>query len=108
MKPLGSAPNNQWRVTGEEADLVRAGVPPRPLAFAAEPQNVTIDLVRTAIIVVDMQNDFCHPDGWLAHIGVDVAPARTPIEPLRALLPMLRSRDVPVIWLNWHASSSPS
>lgn len=101
MKPLGSVPNNQWQVTGEEVDLVRAAVPPRVVSFAAAPQNVTLDLARTAIIVVDMQNDFCHPDGWLAHIGVDVAPARKPIAPLQSLLPALREKGVPVIWLNW-------
>lgn len=101
MRPLGRAPNNQWRVTADAADLVRAPVPPRPLAFAAAPQNVTIDLARTAIIVVDMQNDFCHPDGWLSHIGVDVEPARKPIAPLSQLVPALRHAEVPVIWLNW-------
>ncbi len=56
---------------------------------------------RTALIVVDIQNDFCHPDGWLASIGVDVAPARKPIAPLQALLPALRHQGVPIIWLNW-------
>jgi nicotinamidase-related amidase len=101
MKPLGSAPKNQWQVTSEDADLVRAPVPARPLAFAAEPQNVTIDLARTALVVVDMQNDFCHPDGWLSHIGVDVTPARKPIAPLQKLVPFLRDADVPIIWLNW-------
>ena len=40
-----------------------------------------IDPKKTAMIVVDMQNDFCHPDGWLAHMGVDVTPARAPIVP---------------------------
>lgn len=101
MKPLGSAPHNQWRVSEEAADLVRAPLPARRLEFDAEPQNVTIDLARTAIIVVDMQNDFCHPDGWLAHIGVDVSPAREPIAPLQRLVPALRDAGVPVIWLNW-------
>lgn len=101
MQPLGSAPNNQWRVTADDADLVRPAVTPRPAAFAAAPQNVTIDLARTAIVVVDMQNDFCHPDGWLSHIGVDVDPARKPIAPLSDLVPALRDAGVPVVWLNW-------
>jgi nicotinamidase-related amidase len=48
-----------------------------------------------------MQNDFCHPDGWLAGIGVDVEPAREPIAPLRQLLPALRARHVPIVWVNW-------
>ena len=55
------------------------------------------------MIVVDMQNDFCHPDGWLASIGVDISPARRPITPLNAFLPKLRLVGVPVIWLNWGA-----
>jgi len=51
--------------------------------------------------VIDMQNDFCHPHGWLASIGVDITPARAPIAPLQALLPSLRRAGVPVAWVNW-------
>jgi biuret amidohydrolase len=99
--PLGSARGNQWRVNANSASLVREAAKPRPLTVDAGNRIVTFDLARTAIVVVDMQNDFCHPDGWLAHIGVDVAPARRPIEPLQRLLPLLRRANVPVIWLNW-------
>jgi nicotinamidase-related amidase len=67
----------------------------------ATPQAIEIDLARTAIVVIDMQNDFCSPDGWLAHIGVDVAGARRPIAPLNDLLPRLRAAGVPVVWVNW-------
>jgi nicotinamidase-related amidase len=98
--PLGVGAN-AWRVSAATANMVRDHRAPRPLDLAAEPKAVTIDLARTAMIVVDMQNDFCHPEGWLAQIGVDVAPARTPIPALRSLLPRLRAAGVPVIWLNW-------
>lgn len=101
MTPLGSAPANRWRVSRETVDMVRPPATPRPLAARAEPQNLVIDLARTAIVVIDMQNDFCSPQGWLAHVGVDVTPARTPITPLAALLPRLRSTGVPVLWVNW-------
>jgi len=67
----------------------------------AEPQHLIIDLARTAIVVIDMQNDFCAKGGWLDHIGVDVTSARRPIGPLQALLPALRAAGVPVIWVNW-------
>src|ERR1700683_1911110 len=87
---LGSAPANQWRVSETHADLVRSPAKPRPITGDAGNRTVTFDLARTAIIVVDMQNDFCHPDGWLAHIGVDVAPACRPVAPLSNLLPLLR------------------
>jgi nicotinamidase-related amidase len=92
---------NAWTVTPAHASLVRPPIEPRPLTLAAEPKQITIDLARTGILVIDMQNDFCHPDGWLASIGVDITPARIPIEPLRQLLPKLRSQKIPVIWVNW-------
>ena len=101
LRPLGSSARNRWSVSETRADLVRRPSPPRPIAVQADGKLVTLDLARTAIIVVDMQNDFCHPDGWLAHCGVDVTPARAPIAPLQRLLPVLRGHDVPVIWVNW-------
>jgi nicotinamidase-related amidase len=99
--PLGSSQRNQWLVSHDSAVLVRAPITPSPVTVQAGDRAVTFDLARTAIIVVDMQNDFCHPQGWLGHKGIDVAPARAPIAPLARLLPQLRAADVPVIWLNW-------
>jgi ureidoacrylate peracid hydrolase len=94
-------PQNSWAVAADRVDLRRSAVEARVVTVEARPQRLTLDLARTALIVVDMQNDFCHPDGWLASIGVDPAPARTPIEPLQRLLPALRGSGTPVIWLNW-------
>ncbi len=101
MIPLGSAAANQWRVTRALVDMTRPPLPPRPVEVAASPKAVRFDLARSAMLVIDMQNDFCHPDGWLGHIGVDVAPAQAPVAPLAALLPALRASGVPVIWVNW-------
>ncbi len=85
------------------ADAVRLGSP-RPQRWAtapALPRPIEFDVARTALVVVDMQNDFCHPAGWLASIDVDVAPARTPIAPLVAGIPTLRDAGVPVVWVDW-------
>ena len=101
LRPLGSSPANLWRVSPAMADLVRDPAPPRPLAIEAQPKALRLDLGHTAIVIVDMQNDFCHPAGWLAGLGVDVGPARSPIGPLRRLLPALRGAGVPVLWVNW-------
>jgi nicotinamidase-related amidase len=92
---------NSWGVSRDHVDTIRPARTPRPITLAATPQTLTLDLAAAALVIVDMQNDFCHPDGWLAHIGVDVTPARGPIEPLRALVPLLRALEVPIIWLNW-------
>ena len=82
LKPLGVAPN-AWMVNETIADITRPQLDPQPAIVATETKNVRFDLAKTAIIVIDMQNDFCHPDGWLAHIGVDITPARQPIQPLQ-------------------------
>ncbi|WP_414529353.1 cysteine hydrolase family protein [Nodularia chucula] len=100
LRTLGVAPN-AWTVNQAIADITRPPKPPQTAILPTETKTLHLDLAKTAIIVVDMQNDFCHPDGWLAHIGVDVTPARQPIVPLNKLLPQLRQVGVPVIWLNW-------
>lgn len=98
---LGATPRNSWAVSADHADLVRAVVPPRPVSFEADPQSLTIDLNRTAMIVVDMQNDFCSKGGWFDSRGIDISPVRAPIDPLNAFLPVLRKARVPLVWLNW-------
>lgn len=100
LRSLG-VPPNAWAVDAETADITRPPLPPRPITLPTETKTLQLDLAKAALIVVDMQNDFCHPDGWLAHIGVDVTPAREPILPLKMLLPQLRTANVPIIWLNW-------
>ena len=100
LRRLGIAPN-AWTVNHAIADISRPPQTPQTAILPTETKTLHLDLAKTAILVIDMQNDFCHPDGWLAHIGVDVTPARTPIEPLQKLLPILRQVNIPVIWLNW-------
>ncbi|MCC5605344.1 cysteine hydrolase family protein [Nostoc sp. CHAB 5834] len=100
LRTLG-VPPNAWTVNDAIADITRPQKPPQHVILSTETKTLRLDLAKAAILVIDMQNDFCHPDGWLAHIGVDVTPARQPIEPLNNLLPELREAGVPVIWINW-------
>ena len=100
MHSLGCPPN-AWSVNRDSADITRPPLPSQPITLITDSKLVRLDLAKSALIVVDMQNDFCHPDGWLAHIGVDVTPTRTPIAPLQNLIPQLRQMGVPIIWLNW-------
>lgn len=100
LRSLG-VPPNAWMVNATLADITRPSLPPQPIDLPTETKQLRLDLAKTALLVIDMQNDFCHPDGWLAHIGVDVTPARAPIGPLKSLLPLLRSAHVPILWVNW-------
>lgn len=101
LTPLGPNPRNRWKVGEDAADLVRDLTPPRPVEIEANPKPVRIDLARSALIIVDMQNDFCHADGWLAGIGVDVTGAGSAIAPLQQVLSAARLVAMPVIWVNW-------
>ncbi len=101
MLPIGPNARNRWTADAERVSLVRPRAVGPVVALPARHQDVELDLGRTAIVVIDMQNDFCSPAGWLAHIGVDVSGAARPIAGLLALLPSLRRSEVPVVWLNW-------
>ena len=90
-----SAGTRSWTLSATHADLTGGGVPAgRPVEVDAAPQRLTIDLERTAIVVVDMQNDFCHPEGWFAQKGLGIRAARRPIAILRRLLPAWSVRVV--------------
>jgi hypothetical protein len=90
LKPLGTGPNAWW-VNGEVADISRQSPEPRLVNLSTDTKLLRLDTNKLACLVVDMQNDFCHPDGWLASIGVDVAPAREAIAPLQTLLPWAKA-----------------
>jgi ureidoacrylate peracid hydrolase len=47
---------------------------------------------QTALVVIDMQNDFLHPDGWYSKSGVDIS------EPTKTLVAEARVRGVPIVW----------
>jgi nicotinamidase-related amidase len=98
---MGTNPGQSWQVTPDAVDMTRPSPPVRPLAIAAEPQNITVDAAKSALLIVDMQNDFCTKGGWLDSRGIDISPNRKPIAPLAALIEGFRSRDIPVVWVNW-------
>ena len=51
----------------------------------------------TAIVVIDMQTDFCAPGGYVDSMGYDLSLTRAPIEPIARLLEAVRAKSFTVI-----------
>ncbi|MBM3408152.1 MAG: cysteine hydrolase [Betaproteobacteria bacterium] len=98
---FGPGASTSWRSDGRRTSLVRHAPRPRPVQLDAAGDAIEFDLARSALVVIDMQNDFCHPKGWFGQRGVRLAPMRKPIPVLQQLLPAWRGAGAPVIWLNW-------
>ena len=54
---------------------------------------------RPALLVVDVQNDYCHPDGALAKAGSDVSAVPPMMQNLHRLIAAARAAAVPVIFI---------
>jgi ureidoacrylate peracid hydrolase len=94
--------HNAWTASdAERVSLVRQLPPPVVLQLAAQPAQLEIDIARSVLVVIDMQNDFCHASGWFGQKGIDLAPGRQPIPVIADLLPAWRAAGGRVLWLNW-------
>jgi biuret amidohydrolase len=58
-----------------------------------------LDLQHAALLVIDLQNDFCHPDGFChGQLGADLTNVRAIIPRVVTAIAWARSHGVPVIY----------
>ncbi|MEO1396540.1 MAG: cysteine hydrolase [Cyanobacteria bacterium J06634_5] len=67
------------------------------ITLPSRPYPLSLTLEHTALLVIDMQNDFCTVGGWADLKGFDVNKTQKPIEPLKALLAAVRQTPMTVI-----------
>jgi nicotinamidase-related amidase len=68
-----------------------------PTLIQAEPEAISVNWDRTAIVIIDMQRDFLEPGGFGETLGNDVSLLAKAIKPCRALLERARQKGVLVI-----------
>ena len=61
------------------------------------PYNGELRPDNTALIVIDMQTDFCGVGGYVDKMGYDLSLTRAPIEPIKRLLAAMRPRGYTII-----------
>ena len=61
------------------------------------PYNGDLRPENTALIIIDMQTDFCGKGGYVDAMGYDLSLTRAPIDPIKAVLGIMRKRGFHVI-----------
>lgn len=94
---------DRWSSDGAGAvSLVRTVRKARPITFAANPKTLSADLSRSAVVIIDMQNDFLSEQGWFATTrGVDVKELSSIIGRINSVSAAFREAGASVIHINW-------
>ena len=71
----------------------------RSVKLNARPGPIALETAKTAIVVVDMQNDFGSEGGLFDHAGIDISKIREVIGPISKVLSLARSAGIKVIYL---------
>lgn len=67
------------------------------LVVPADPYPYAFDIATTALMIIDMQTDFCGAGGYVDRMGYDLSLTACAIEPIQQLLNVVRRVEMPVI-----------
>lgn len=66
----------------------------------AKPEPIAVDAAKTAVIVIDMQNDFGAKGGLFDRAGLDISMIQRAVAPTAAVLRAARNAGIKIIYLN--------
>jgi ureidoacrylate peracid hydrolase len=69
------------------------------VTIEARPQPIELDPTKTAVIVVDMQNDFGSEGGMFERAGIDISGIREVVPAIARVLDAARTAGMPVVYL---------
>jgi ureidoacrylate peracid hydrolase len=76
----------------------------KPARLQAEPEPIEIDLMKTAVIVIDMQNAFVSTGGFFDLATEDFSRCRHILQPVKQICNAARTRQMKVIYVVFHYS----
>ena len=93
---------DRWELFDDHVDLApsRKG-DPRLRRFDAKLKPFVDSLDRGALLVIDMQNDFCAPGGWTDSSGLDYKACRKAIPGVRRAVKAAHAHGMWVVWVYW-------
>jgi ureidoacrylate peracid hydrolase len=71
----------------------------RTVTIEARPDAITLDIGRTAALVIDMQNDFGTKGGMFDRAGIDISVIQGVVEPTARVLTAVRQAGIIVVYL---------
>jgi ureidoacrylate peracid hydrolase len=69
------------------------------LEIQARPEPVAIDVARTGVLVIDMQNAFGSPGGMFDKTGVPISGIQAVVAPTRAAVEAARRAGMKIVYL---------
>lgn len=96
---LGVAAIGALPRTASASQGTRNSGSPRTATIEARPEPISVDLNKTAVIVVDMQNDFGAKGGMFERAGIDISGIRAVVPKVRSALTSARAASLPIIYL---------
>ena len=69
------------------------------IVIEAKPEAIAIDIAKTAVIVVDMHNDFGSKGGMFHHAGIDISMIQQAVLPTARVLAAARRAGIKVVYL---------
>ena len=108
---------------GEEVSVGQDLAGRRVVTLPARPEPIRVDADETAVVVIDMQNAYASPGGYVDLAGFDISGAAGTIGQIAKVLATARAAGMPVVYLqngwdadyveaggpgspNWHKSNA--
>jgi ureidoacrylate peracid hydrolase len=90
--------NNTTKAIGGNKQ-VKIKASEKQIRVFAKPDSITMELSKTVVIVVDMENDFGSKGGMFDRAGIDISMIKKTINPTAKVLQVARNAGIKIIYL---------